>query len=109
MADDDLRAAVHEALYRAAVRFGADEVAAIEAADGEVAALDAVFGAQRHYWRARAKESRNRQIQADLAAGRPPEEVAAEHGVSLKTVQRAKTAPAPAPDLGFGSDDWVIR
>lgn len=108
---DDLRNAVHGALYRVAVRFGADEVAAIETADAECAALDTAFGAQRHYWRAPAKESRNREILAALQAGKPPEAVAAEHGVHPRTVEKIRAAAArkrDEPDIGLGREDWVL-
>lgn len=109
---DDLRDAVHEALYRAAVRSGVDEVAAIEMADADCAALDAAFGAQRHYWRAPPKDSRNRQILADLQAGQPPEEVATKHGVHPRTVEKIRAAAArkrDESDAGLGREDWVIR
>lgn len=110
MADDALRSAVHEAIYRVAARFGAGELAAIETADAECAALDSAFGAQRCYWPARDNRARNRQIHEDLRAGLPPAEVAAKHGVSLKTVTRAnRRAQTTEPGSGFGADDWVLR
>ena len=111
MADDDLRNAMHEALYRVAVRFGADEVAAIETADAECAAIDAAFGAQRHYWRAPPKDSRNRQILADLQSGQPTAAVAAKHGVHQKTVEKIRATAARkrgSADLGLGREDWVL-
>lgn len=107
MADDALRSAVHDALYRVAVRFGADEVAAIEAADAECAALDTAQGGARHYWPARDSGKRQRALATDLAAGLPPADVAAKHGVSIKTVTRARRSPDD--DGGFGSEGWLLR
>lgn len=109
MTDLDLRSAVHGALYRAAVRSGADEVAAIQTADAECAALDATFGGQRHYWHARDNEARRRAIAEDLARGHSPVAVAVKHGVSVKTVQRAKQRAGQSDDPGLGRDDWVIK
>lgn len=111
-ADDDLRNAVHDALYRVAVRSGVGEVAAIEMADAECAALDAAFGSARQWWRCAPKDSRNRQILADLQAGQPPKEVATKHGVHRKTVEKIRAAAVrkrDESDAGLGREDWVIR
>jgi DNA-binding NarL/FixJ family response regulator len=107
LADDALRSAVHDALYRVAVRAGAGEIAAIEAADAECAALDAEFGAARHYWPAQNNGARQRAIAQDLAAGLDPNAVALKHGVSRKTVTRARREPFD--DNGFGGDGWVLK
>lgn len=109
-ADADLLDAVQDEVYRLLVRHGVEEVTAVDEASALRAQLQKTHGGKEHYLPALDRTARQRQILADLARGSSEEAVAAKHGVSLKTVQRAKQAtPKNAPDLlGFGKDDWVL-
>ena len=110
MAEDALRAAVHEALCRVAERCGAERQKALGLADEECAQLDKSFGVDRHYWPARKAEGRRRQMVLDLAAGTDPKVIAKKHGVHVATVYRAKSKQEPRQDdTGLGREDWVIR
>jgi len=120
VAEDLLRAAVHEALVRVAEQAGADRIKAAGLADAEIGRLDQAFGGAEYWWPARAREERSHQIQLALLKGEDPKRIAKKHGVSDRTVRRKRaelpeptTRPAaPAPrrdDPGLGSEDWLLR
>lgn len=107
MQSDDLLGAVHDAIYEACVKLGADELAAIAETQARCRQLQRDFGGRDHYLPALKKHTRHQQIAADLRAGVPPAEVAAKHGVHPKTVAKI-AAKRSADDPGLGTKDWVL-
>lgn len=108
MADRDLIDAVLDELYQMAMQPALDDLAAFAEADRRCKALQERFGGQRHYWPKPDKEPRNIRIASDLRAGHDPQDVAAKHGITPKTVKRA-ARQAETEATGFGNPDWNLK
>jgi len=107
---DDLLGAVHDAVYALLVQRGVEELTAIADTQALCRDLQRDLGGREHYLPALGKESRRRQIAADLRAGVPPAEIAAKHGVHPRTVEKVatQTKQKPSDDPGLGTKEWVI-
>ncbi len=109
MSDDALIEAMHDDLYRLLTRLGVDDLTALQEAGALVEDLQRRFGGRHHYLPAVDKATRNARIAAELAAGHDPQQVAARHGVSKKTLARvARRTRRDDDGGGFGSPEWNL-
>lgn len=108
MAERDLIDAVHDLLYGALTAPALDEVAALQEADRLCHDLQSRLGGHRYYLPRPDKEPRNFRIAADLRAGKPQRDVAANHGVSAATVNSVKKR-TDDEEGGFGAPDWNLK